>query len=111
MQKIANEEKVNRIHMKPYADCKCAIGQDWYHIQFDVEFLPGKWYPDYMEVSRFVADDISGQVLNIEQAVERLWSFLDNTYCPAFLRVKAVVDACITHFPVEVEKWGGGNDA
>lgn len=101
---IKNNEQISSIIMKPFAECLCGIGKDWYHIQFDITFVPGDFYPDYMDVSRFISDNISGRELNIEQAVDALGKMLYETYCPKHLTVKGIVDKVITHFPVEVEK-------
>lgn len=103
MNKIPNTEKIDKIVMKPTACVKCAIGQDWYSCQFEAVFVPSVYYPDYMEVERFVMEEIDGKELNIEQAVERLDDFL-REYKPARLCVKCNVKGCKLHFDVEVAK-------
>ena len=101
---LTNREGISRIVMRPQAICKCQIGQDWYKNAFDVEFVPGDCYPDYMEVLRWIEDHLSGKELNIEMAVQKLFDYLDGTYDPLSLCVTSKVDDAITHFPVEVTK-------
>lgn len=101
---IKNNEKITEIIMKPFAECKCAIGKDWYHIDFYVVFKPDGFYPDYMNVSKWVSENLNGQELNIESAVCMLANHLKENYAPCSLSVTARVDDVVTHFPVEVTK-------
>lgn len=100
---IKNTQSISEIIMKPFADCLCEIGQDWYHIDFEVVFAPGEYYPDYMDVQKNISAKISGKTLNIEDAVDTLYKIL-KVYKPLNLSVKAVVNKSTTHFPVEVIK-------
>lgn len=104
MEKLYNQENITQIVMKPFAECLCAIGKDWYHIQFEVTFAPIEYYPDYMQVSEYISKNISGKEMNIETAVDILGTMLKETYNPSELEVKGIVDKVITHFPVEVIK-------
>ena len=101
---LKNKEKITEIIMKPFAECKCAIGKDWYHIAFNVAFEPDETYPDYMDVSRWVSENLNGHELNIEEAVCMLGNHLYIVYAPRELSVTARVDDVVTHFPVEVTK-------
>lgn len=101
---IKNTQKITQIIMKPFADCLCAIGHDWYHIDFEVTFVPGDYYPDYMTVSKFISKDINGFELNIEDAVITLGDMLKTKYSPKQLTVRAIINQSTTHFPVEVIK-------
>lgn len=101
MNMIPNKEKVSRIIMKPTAFTKCKIGQDWYKSIFEVEFIPGDCYPDYIEVNRFVMEHIDGKELNIEEATEILRDFL-SCYNPKNLIVTNHIIGCKTHFDVDV---------
>ena len=101
---IQNTQKITEIIMKPFAECLCAIGKDWYHIQFEINFKPDKTYPDYMTVGKFISENISGKELNIEDAVDMIGSMLKEKYQPHSLTVTGKVDKVITHFPVEVIK-------
>lgn len=101
---IPNKENITKIIMKPFAECLCAIGQDWYHIQFIIEFFPDKFYPDYMDITKYISKEISGKELNIESAIDLLGSMLQSTYSPKELKITGIVNDVITHFPVEVIK-------
>lgn len=101
---VQNKENITEIIMKPFAECLCAIGKDWYHIQFEVHFTPVEYYPDYMTVAKYISDNISGKEMNIETAVDTLGKMLKTTYNPSLLTVKGIVDKIVTHFPVEVIK-------
>lgn len=103
MKKLGNKEAISYIIMKPTACVKCAIGQDWYKCEFTVTFYPSGYYPDYMEVEKFVMDEIDGHELNIEEAVERLYQYLKE-YEPSRLVVGCNVHGCKVHFDVEVVK-------
>lgn len=101
---IQNKQNITEIIMRPFAECLCAIGRDWYHIQFEIIFKPVKTYPDYMTVGKYISEMISGKELNIEEAVDRIGSMLKEKYQPESLTVTGKVDKVITHFPVEVTK-------
>ena len=103
MTRIENKEKINKIIMKPYATCLCHIGQDWYLNKFEIEFIPENYYPDYMEVEKWINENIEGKELNIEQAVDMIYSHLMR-YEPFDITVRSVVKDCKTHFNVIVEK-------
>ena len=99
--KIENKENVTKIVMKPTSFVKCRIGQDWYKCEFVVIFIPGKCYPDYMQVNEFVMQEIDGRELNIEEAARVLYDHLKK-YDPEYLQVRNHITGCKTHFDVDV---------
>lgn len=101
MKKLENIEKVKRIIMRPTACVKCQIGQDWYQCEFEVDFIPDEYYPDYMEVESFVIREIDGKELNIEQAAKILKDHLLQ-YEPKQITVTNHIHGCKTHFDVDV---------
>ena len=101
MNKIKNIENVSLIIMRPSAYTKCQIGQDWFYNDFEVSFMPGEYYPDYIEVNDFVQENIEGKELNIEQASRILYDFLPE-YQPFELSVTDHIRNCKTHFDVDV---------
>lgn len=101
MEKIVNNERVSQIVMKPKACMKCRIGQDWYQSNFEVIFYPNKYYPDYMEVQKFVMNEIDGKELNIEEAARILYDYL-MIYEPTALTVVNHIFDCKSHFDVDV---------
>lgn len=102
VKRLGNVEKVSRIVMHPAAFVKCQIGQDWYKCEFEVTFIPSGYYPDYMEVAKYVEDHIDGQELNIEQAAKMLHDFLKEAYDPKAVTVCNHIKGCKTHFDVDV---------
>lgn len=102
VKRLGNNEGVTLIVMHPTACVKCQLGQDWYKCEFEVDFMPNGCYPDYMEVGRFVEEEIDGKELNIEHAAKVLYDFLKETYEPSSLRVCNHIRGCKTHFDVDV---------
>ena len=101
MNRIKNKENVCSITMKPTAVSKCKIGQDWYRMAFEIVFLPGEYYPDYMEVNDFIMTEIDGKELNIEEAAKIIYDML-LAYEPRHLSVTNHIQGCKTHFDVDV---------
>lgn len=101
MTKIPNKENVKKIIMHPIAYTKCQIGQDWFLNRFEVNFLPGDYYPDYMEVQKFIQSEIEGREMNIEVAAKTLYNFLMQ-YDPSGLEITDHITDCNTHFNVDV---------
>lgn len=101
MNRIENKENVSLIIMKPTACVKCQIGQDWYQCNFEVKFIPHESYPDYIEVQKFISDEIDGKEMNIEQATRILYEHLKR-YDPSALEITNHVRGCKTHFDVDV---------
>ncbi len=101
MKKLENKEGINRIIMKPIAFVKCAIGQDWYKCAFEIEFFPGEYYPDYMEVNSFIMQEIDGKELNIEEATKIIREYMLQ-YEPKAVIVTNHIEGCKTHFDVDV---------
>lgn len=102
--KIENRENITRIEMYPTAICRCKIGGDLYTNKFTVKFAPDKVYPDYMDVEKWILKNIDGKDLNIEEAVNLLYEYLQDEYKPAVLTVETSVEDVKTHFPVKVLK-------
>lgn len=102
MTGIANKEKVTAITMWPDAYVKCGIGQDWYKCEFEVTFIPGSCYPDYMKIREYIMASIDGHELNIEEAARLLYDHL-MLYAPEGLKVINHVTNCRTHFDVDIE--------
>lgn len=100
--KISNKEGVKKIVMRPFAYTKCQIGQDWFRNDFEAVFIPSDCYPDYMQVEKYVQENIEGKELNIEQAARLLYNFLHNEYNPCQLIVYNHVKDCKTHFNVDI---------
>lgn len=105
MTKIENVQQIDKIIMHPTAYTKCIIGQDWYKNELEIEFVPGDYYPDYMDVDRFIMEEIDGAELNIEDVVDKIYTFLRSEYQPQVLIVTDHIRGCKTHFNVDVVKY------
>ena len=101
---LENNEKITKITMKPSVITKCRIGQDWFKNNLEVEFYPGKTYPDYMKVEAWIMNNLDGVEMNIEEVVDMVYDYFTQTYHPADLKVKDIVTGNKVHFDVVVEK-------
>lgn len=100
---IKNNENITRIVMFPTAITLCDIGGDWYNNELSIEFFPKDFYPDYMEVQKWIMNNIDGKRLNIEQVVEQVYNYM-LTYSPQNVHVRDKVTGNKVHFDVIVEK-------
>lgn len=104
MTKLENTQDIRLIVMKPTAHTKCVIGGDWYTNRLEINFVPGDYYPDYMEVQDWIMENIDGKALNIEDVVDQIERMLREEYCPADLEIANYIEGCKTHFDVVVIK-------
>lgn len=104
MNRIPNTQKIKSITMHPKAYAICDIGGDMYCSELTVYFVPDECYPDYMEVEKWIADNIDGKRLNIEDVVEQVYNFLKEEYRPLQIEVRNDIVNCRTHFNVTVVK-------
>lgn len=100
---IQNTQGIKRIDMMPIAHCLCAIGKDWYTIKFEITIYPEEEYPDYMDVMKWLTENVEGRELNIEDAVDLIYGYLTNSLSCEVEVVADVSDAS-THCPVRVVK-------
>lgn len=104
MTHIPNNEGIKSIIMKPTVSTLCAIGQDWFQSQLTITFIPNDCYPDYIEVQKWIMDNIDGKEMNIEHVVKAIYDFLANEYKPKALIIENYVEKCKSHFDVIVNK-------
>lgn len=101
---IANDFGINKITIDCEARCYCPLGKDWYTNQFTIFFEPDEYIPDYLDVDKFVKEEIDNKHFIIEEAVSVLHEFLTIQYRPKSCRVVSFAGDA-THSPVSVEKW------
>lgn len=104
MNKLPNTQRITSITMNPKAYAICDIGGDMYCSDLTIYFTPHDCYPDYMEVADWIAKNIDGTRLNIEDVVEKVYNFLMEEYKPLELEVVNNIMGCRTHFDVTVSK-------
>lgn len=102
--KIENTQNISKIIMKPWTIFKCQIGQDWFKNNLTIEFVPDKCYPDYMDVVEYMKDEIDGAEMNIEDMLDKVYTWLNETYSPKSLKITDTVIGSKTHFDVTVIK-------
>lgn len=102
MKHLANLENVGIITMRPTVCTLCAIGQDWFQSELKITFIPGDCYPDYIEVQKWIMDNVDGMEMNIEHVARAVYDFLANEYKPLALTVTNHVAECKSHFEVDV---------
>ena len=89
---VNNSFGIKAITIESTAKCYCPLGNDWYTNKFTVDFVPSKFIPDYCEMDNWIAANINGKTMIIEDAVATLHKYLESTYAPASLRVRSFVD-------------------
>lgn len=89
---VNNTFGIDHITIESTAKCYCPLGMDWYTNQFTVDFQPGEYIPDYCEMDNWIAANINGKSMIIEQAVAMLYEYLRDTYKPIDLQVESDVD-------------------
>lgn len=89
---VTNSFGIKAITIESTAKCYCPLGNDWYTNKFTVDFVPGEFIPDYCEMDAWIAANINGKTMIIEDAVSSLHKYLQETYHPASLRVKSYVN-------------------
>ena len=103
MTRIENTQAIRVIVMKPTAITKCKIGQDWYKNELEIKMMPDRYYPDYMEVEKWIMENIDGKELNIEDVVDMIYTYI-KSYGPLAVNVIDRVTGNKVHFDVVVEK-------
>lgn len=100
---INNAYGIRKIAIKRTFQCLCTLGKDWYTAKLLIEFIPGDNIPDYCEVDKWIAENINGHEMIIEEAVASIYDYIMDTYDPALLTVEADVEDAI-HSAVTVTK-------
>lgn len=104
MTKIKNTQDIKKIIMKPKAYTVCDIGGDMYKSELTIVFVPDLYYPDYMEIQRWIQENVDGKRLNIEDVVQVIYKLLIDEYDPVHVEITNSIKGCSTHFDVEVIK-------
>lgn len=102
MAKFKNVQGISKVSFKQNVQCFCPLGNDWYTNQLGVDMQMGETIPDYCEVDDFIRS-ISGKSLIIEDVVQQVYEYFENTYHPKALYVESYVDDA-KHLPVTVIK-------
>ena len=115
-----NKQGITEIIFRPKNACHnlCPLGQLYcdelakdgskpmlphYTNKFTIHFYPGKVICDYLDVEKWIHDNLNDETLTIEDAVSLLFNHVNETYEPAHLVVESFVDDAL-HGEVLVRK-------
>ena len=98
-----NEQGITKIKFTQNAQCFCPLGNDWYTNQFTVEIVPNELLADYVDVEKFIRNEIAGKSFILEDAVSTLFNYIHEQVEPKYLKVSSYGDDAV-HFPVTVTK-------
>ena len=102
MAKFKHTQNLSGIEFDKTLTMYCPLGRDYYTATVSVNFIPGEWVMDYLDVEDFFKKT-QGEHLIIEDLVNKVYGYLKDNYAPANLAV-AVHAENATHFPVTVYK-------
>lgn len=115
-----NKQGITEIIFRPKNACHnlCPLGQLYcdelakkgdkpmlphYTNKFTIHFYPGKDICDYLDVEKWIHENLNDETLTIEDAVSMLFNHVFDTYKPAHLVVESFVDDAL-HGEVLVRK-------
>ena len=99
MASFENKYNISKIVLNKKIHNLCTIGQDWFTNNIQIEMVPIKTIPDYIEIDNMLAT-FEGKELVIEEVVYGILEELKK-YEPAYVKVTSRVDDAM-HLPVEV---------
>ena len=98
---LDNCYKVKKIIYKQHCRCFCPIGQRHYTNNFTVTISPEETIPDYCEIDQWIAKNLEGETLLIEDAARLLQQWLETELSCGVSVLDEVFDA--GHGAVTVE--------
>lgn len=101
--RLANTHGIKKITIFAEAKCFCPLGKDWYTNRFEIDIEPAQYIPDYCDIDKYIAENINGKHMIIEEAVAKLYEYIKGEYAPAKCKISSYVDDA-THSAVAVVK-------
>lgn len=118
MGMFKNTQRITKIVFEPRNACHnlCPLGQLYcdelarngakpmlahYTNKFRITFVPGELVCDYIDVEKWIKENLNDETMIIEDAVSKLFDYIHDTYSPNYLLVESYVDDAI-HGPVTV---------
>lgn len=96
---FTNEENISEIQFTKQVHCVCPVAQDIYTGNIVVMFVPGDYYPEYINLEKWFDTKLEKATLTIEQLCYKIYKHLMDTIDPFQLRVEVrVTDA--KHMPI-----------
>lgn len=99
MARFENKYNIKLIKMNKKIHNLCTIGQDWFTNNIEIEIIPDKVIPDYIEVEKEISKFESKELV-IEEVVNGILEVMKE-YEPKYIKVSSKVDDAM-HLPVEV---------
>lgn len=86
---LQNTMKIDLIKYEDKLKCFCPLGNDYYHNQLTIEFVPNEVIPDYIKLHNDI-QALTNEVLTIEDAVVKVLDIVKE-YDPLFIHVYSYV--------------------
>ena len=103
MAMFKNTMGIDEISFVHTVQCVCAIGKSLCTYDFEVEMVPGRVIPDYLDIQDFMDNEIHMHFLTMEDATAALADYLVEVYNP--IRGSVACICCdARHFAVRVSK-------
>ena len=101
MAQFANTMSIDDIAMEKSVKCFCPIGKSWCTYEIDISMEPLSVIPDYLEVEKYLDEQIGGAALTMEDAASNVRDHIAGKYFPKFVRVSLHCSDA-KHMPVTV---------
>lgn len=98
---VKNKYGIRNISIDAQAKCYCPLGRDWYTNHFTIDIEVAEDIPDYVELDKWIAENINGRSLIIEEATAAVYQHVMENYQPYSCAVRSYVDDA-AHSPVTV---------
>lgn len=89
---VGNVYGIRNVTIDVNAKCFCPLGNDWYTNQFHIDMDVANCIPDYVELDKWVDENINGQSMIIEAAVAKVREYIVKEYKPISCTVRSYVD-------------------
>lgn len=98
---VQNKYGIRNVTINAKAKCFCPLGMDWYTHQFTIDIDVAEAIPDYLDVDKFIAENIYGKSMIIEEATAKVYRYIMDEYQPYSCTVYSRVEDA-SHSPVTV---------
>lgn len=98
---VKNKYGIRNISIDAQAKCYCPLGRDWYTNHFTIDIEVAEDIPDYVKLDGWIAENINGHSMIIEEAAATVHRHIMNEYSPYSCSVCSYVDDA-AHSPVTV---------
>lgn len=94
MATFENTAQVLSIQYYKSCRCYCPLGKAWYTNNFTIDIEPADRLIDYLDIDAFIAEEIEGKELIIEDAAAKLKAYIKAAIDPVSVEVTTdVTDA------------------